>query len=182
MALEAVFTALLKKWTTLSTRFDTLGLLVEPLEADNAIARGYGDAVIKLNGIVNEACAAIQVYQRTSRIQISLVHACETLISCQERFNRTTQQFSEELMTYDRIEHLMSLPQSGRASAEWVDQTKTTLRECEQALYEINRAFLECWTEISERIGTPSVSVHATNIGQQITVRENEEVAQHGIT
>ena len=35
-------------------------------------------------------------------------------------------------------------------------------------------AMVECWSELTERLARNSVSVQATNIGQQITVRDDQ--------
>jgi hypothetical protein len=38
----------------------------------------------------------------------------------------------------------------------------------------VESALLGCWDELSEQLARSSVSVQATNIGQQITMREDQ--------
>ena len=50
------------------------------------------------------------------------------------------------------------------------------LESCQQDLYVTNEALFRCWLEIAERVGMTSVSVQATNIGQQITAPQDQEM------
>ena len=52
---------------------------------------------------------------------------------------------------------------------DWAGSVKHGLEQCRQPIDAVGKALAACWQEIAERIGTTSISVQATNIGQQIT-------------
>jgi hypothetical protein len=62
----------------------------------------------------------------------------------------------------------------GREWREWSQEVKTGIERCDPPVRTAARATLECWSELADRLARNSVSVQATNIGQQISVRDDQ--------
>jgi hypothetical protein len=105
----------------------------------------------------------------------------QSLKTCQEAFFLASEKLSSDLLSYDRIEELMSFGRErGGGWLRWATNVKVAVESCRGPFIEANRALFSCWQELNERIGTTSVSVKTTNVGQQITVPASE-LAREGV-
>ena len=53
-------------------------------------------------------------------------------------------------------------------------RSRRPIERCAVPMNAVAAAMVECWSELTERLARNSVSVQATNIGQQITVRDDQ--------
>lgn len=89
--------------------------------------------------------------------------------------NRFGALYSGELATHDRIAQLLEMGRErGRGWHEWSQVVKTAIERCAPPMKRAADAMLECWSELAEHLARNSVSVQATNIGQHITIREDQ--------
>jgi hypothetical protein len=91
--------------------------------------------------------------------------------------NRFTALFAGELANHNRVALLIEMGRErGREWREWAQVVKTAIESCAAPMQATASALLECWSELTERVAGHSVSVQATNIGQQITTHEDKDV------
>ena len=147
----------------------------------------FGDAVDDLLGWLEEslqACAPLlpaEPGRGDQNFDVNL--ARQALAVCQDHFNRQMHRYSFDLVAYEKVAQLLQLGRErGGEWQTWAKGIKLELESCQQHLYLTNKALFRCWLEIAERIGMTSVSVQATNIGQQITLPQNQEMTSEGIT
>ena len=147
----------------------------------------FGDAVEDLLGWLEESlqrCAPLLPSEpRNSEKDFDANVARQALSISQDLFNRQMHRFLFDLVSYDKVAQLLQLGRErGGEWQTWAKGIKLELESCQQHLYLTNQALFRCWLEIAECIGMTSVSVRATNIGQQITVPQNQEFTAEGIT
>jgi len=153
----------------------------KPRGGDIVLVDIFGDAADDLLGWLEEALAKASEGQQAATHPIDLDRARRALTTCQERFNRISQRFSSDLVCYERIAELTRFGRKhGREWHAWATSVKQALDWCQQPLYALSQTLFRCWQEISERVGMTSVSVQATNIGQQITVPERGDKMYKG--
>jgi hypothetical protein len=113
-------------------------------------------------------------------VPLDLDRARRGLSHSQEWFQRAEQRYFGDLVSYVRIEELTSFGRQRRREWQgWAESVKKGLEHCRPAMEETSQALIRCWQELAERLGTMNVSVHTTNIGQQITPAASlKEVAQ----
>jgi len=93
----------------------------------------------------------------------------------QDLLNRFTALYIGELATHDRVAQLLEMGRErGREWRDWSEVVKTAIERCTTPMASAAVAMLECWSELGERLARSSVSVQATNIGQHITMREEQ--------
>jgi hypothetical protein len=153
----------------------------EPTE-DHALVTELGYAVEDLAGSLQEAVQAVRDGNRAFVDRNDVDRARRGLEAAHERFNELTYKLWSGLLAYDRVALLMTLGRErGRQWQSWARMVKQGLDECQEQVHDVNAALLRCWKEMGERLGMTSVSVQATNIGQQLTVPE-AELAREGFT
>ena len=186
MALEAAFGDLAVQFQILRDALLALRTTViedRPLRDDVALVDSFGDAVEDILGWLEEALIASREGQQAVGHPLDLDRARRALTTCQERFNWISQRFFSDLVSYQRIEELTGLGRERRGEwLAWGSSVREGLDRCQQPLYDVNQALFRCWQEIAERVGMTSVSVQATNIGQQITVPEGRQMAREEVT
>jgi hypothetical protein len=157
----------------------------KPLRDEVVLVDRFGDAVEDGLGWVEEALAAATEGEHALGNPIDMYRARTGLTTCQERFNRLAQQFSSELVSYERLDELARFGRRrGGEWLRWARAVKQALEQCRQPLQEVNQALFLCWQELAERLGMTSVSVQNTTIGQQISAAElgAKDLAREGIT
>lgn len=176
MPLEATFHALSVQLRKLRDTFLGVRLTVvedKPLRDEVVLVDRFGDAVEDLVGWVEESLAAATEGEHAVGNPLDAYRARTALATCQERFNRLAQQFSSELVCYERI---LELKEFGRRRGgewlRWTNAVKQGLEQCRQPMQDVNQALSLCWQELAERIGMTSVSVQNTTIGQQVSAAE----------
>ncbi|MDP9442536.1 MAG: hypothetical protein M3P34_10265 [Actinomycetota bacterium] len=183
--------ALREALTTLATELHVLEdsvrglratILEDAPEPSHAAVVGLGYPIQDLVGHLAEATAAVHdgLVAFTSRREVDA--ALNAVATCQEQVNLAARQLYGELLAYDRLVELSKLShERGGAWRSWLRPVRRGLEDCETRVHDLNDALLACWREIGERVGTTSVSVQATNIGQQVTV-PGGELVNEGLT
>lgn len=187
MALGKTFRELVGQLGKLGEAFHELRITFgdKPTQGDVALVDRLGDSIEDAAGWLEEALAAGVNAEKAVEHPLNIELARKELTTCQERFNRTAQQYSVELVSYDRIAELARFGrQRGGEWKRWAETVKEVLERCREPLYDANQALFHCWQELVERLGMSSVSVQTTNIGQQITAPElaGKELERRGVT
>jgi len=75
------------------------------------------------------------------------------------------------MLAHESIRDLLELgTRRGGGWLPWAREVHDALERCRAPLDHVHRYLLECWQDVAERAAAGSVSVQATNIGQQVTV------------
>jgi hypothetical protein len=126
-----------------------------------------------------EALDAEQDIHEQHQMRRALAHS-------QLQFLELQKSFSVELLTYEEANQLVAFgKKAGGEWPGWVESVLQGLDGCRPVLQASAAAYCQAWQEIAERITTGPVSVHTTNIGQQITAgggQELDSAAHEGIT
>jgi len=186
MALEKTFQELSDGLRKLQDNLLALQLTIRedlPPEGEVALVDQFGDAVDDSLGWLQESLAAAVEAQHAVEHPVDIDRASRALANCQERFHRVEQRFASDLVSYEKLKDLTGFGRSRRGEwLGWVRSVKKGLEQCRQPIDEVSKALLACWQEIAERAGMTSVSVQATNIGQQITAADLTGKLGEGVT
>jgi hypothetical protein len=143
------------------------------------------DSVVELAGWLEDALAAAKNADEGLRQSLDLNRARRQLTTSQESFQKLSETFFSELLSYDRMSELVQFGnEHGRQWMAWTSTVRQGLEGCRPQLEVVARAYFRCWQEIAERVGTSSVSLQATTIGQQITATlpAAKEIEAEGLT
>jgi hypothetical protein len=176
MALETTFrqltVALHKVYDALSALQVTGG--DTPRNDETALADALENTVLDMMGTLHETRKfALQAESAVVHPR-DLENARHALTQCQGHFHRIEQQFAADLVSYEKLKELDRLGNERRAWLPWANSIRQGIEQCRQPLEETSTALASCWHELAERLGTVSISMKATNVGQQITVAEPE--------
>ena len=177
MALEATFRELQVSLHKLHDALNALqvGLGDKPLDDDAALADGLENTVLDAMGVLQEARKAALHARTAIGPPVDLDRAWRALTVCQDRFQDIEQQFSADLVSYEKLRGLARLgSERGGEWLPWAGSTKQSIEECRPPLEEVSRTVARCWQEIAEHSGATSVSVRTTNIGQRIVAEPAE--------
>jgi hypothetical protein len=177
VALEATFRELQVSLHKLHDALNGLqvGLGDKPLHDEAALADGLENAVLDAVGVLQEARKAALNARTAVGPPVDLDRAWRALTICQERFHTIEKQFSEDLVSYEKLRELDRLgTKRGGEWLPWAGNAKQSIEECRPPLEEVSRAVARCWQEIAEHAGATSVSVRTTNIGQRIVAKPSE--------
>lgn len=173
MALEATFRELFSELKKLEDTLVALRLTVgedKPPKGDAALVDHLEDSILDLMGRLDGCLSAARAAQTAVRHPLDMDGARRALTICQDGFHEIERQFAADLVSYERLKDLASLgSKRGIEWRSWSNTVKQGIEQCRQPLDGANQALAACWQEIAERVGMTSVSVQATNIGQQIT-------------
>src|SRR5215213_2064446 len=176
MALETSFNTLSEQLQLLDEALAELHRTVieKPRIRDVVLVDVLSDAVDDLGGWLAEAKAAATEGIKAS-VYPSLNQVRRWLKTSQEKLILITERLTSDLLGYERIAELTSLGRErGGEWMIWTRNVKTALEACREPLYEVNQALFACWLELTERLGATTISVQATNIGQQISMPDTE--------
>lgn len=188
MPLEKAFYELSVQLRRLRDTFLGVRLTVvedKPLRDEVVLVDRFGDAVEDVLGWVEEALTATAEAEQAVGNAPDMHRARRALTTCQERFNRLAQQFSSELISYEPIDELTRFGRRrGGEWRRWANTVRESLDQCRQSIQDVNQALFLCWQELAEHLGTASVSVQNTTIGQQISAPElaGKDLVREGIT
>jgi hypothetical protein len=179
MTLEMAFKDLTARWERLAEELEE-GLLWSVTETrpdeEHAMATHYIDAATDLIATAREGLAACRGAVDGAP---NLGLAGRSLLRCQERYNALVALFDGEMASYRRVRRLRRFArEKGGAWRGWADRVGEAVGRCRQPMDDLNRALFGCWEEVTERVGISTVSVQATNIGQQITVPQAERIVE----
>ncbi len=178
MSLEATFTSLRRDLARLQEAVSALHVTVtedKPARGATVLVDHLDNVVTDLSGLLEEADARAAQAIQTNQPNGPLDQARAAVREIHELINRFTALYASELAAHDRIAQLLEMGRErGREWREWSQVVKTAIERCAAPMKAAVDAILECWSELAERLARNSVSVQATNIGQQITVREDQ--------
>lgn len=171
MALEATFRQLTVSLHKLHDELNTLHVTMgdTPHNDESALADGFENAVLDMIGTLHGARKSAVQACKAADYPIDLDRARRALSICQERFHRVEQLFSSELVSYEKLTELARLGSERRAWIPWASTVKLGIEQCREPIEQTSRALAACWGELAERLGMVNISMHATNVGQQIT-------------
>jgi hypothetical protein len=183
VALEPTFRELQVSLHKLHDALNTLqvGLGDKPLHDEAALADGLENSVLDMMGTLQEARKAALSARTAVGPPVDLDRAWRALTICQERFHDIEKQFSENLVSYEKLRDLARLgSERGGEWLQWAGSTKQSIQECRPPMEEVSHTLARCWREIAEHAGATSISVRTTNVGQRIVAKEgNDEGYEH---
>jgi hypothetical protein len=178
MALEAKFRELIQELGKLRDTLVALRLTVvedKPAKGDAALVDRLGDVILDMMGFLEEGLRAARSAQKRAGHALDLNAARQALTICQERVHRIGQQYAVELVSYESLKDLANLGHQRRGEwIPWTNSVKQGIEQCREPLDLSTKALAGCWQEIAERVGSTSVSVQTTNIGQKIISRPED--------
>jgi hypothetical protein len=143
------------------------------------------DSVMELAGWLENSLAAAEKGEEAVSQVPDLNRARRQLAVSQEGFQKLSEAFFSDLLSYDRIAELVQFgSEHGRQWMAWANTVKRGLEGCRPHLDTVAHSYFRCWQEIAERVGTSSVSLQTTTIGQQITAAlpTAKEIEAEGLT
>src|SRR5882724_1775270 len=132
MALEATFRNLSASLDMLHEALNTLHLTLgdKPPDEDLALVDGMENALLDMMGELHEARKSALNARRTVGPQPDLNRARRALTLCQQRFHRIEQQFSAEMVSYERMKELIRLGEKGKEWPSWAESTRQGIEQC----------------------------------------------------
>jgi len=172
VAIEAVFQQLATAFDAVREMLQNLGLTViedRPPHGEILLVERLGNLVDDLRGWAEEGCVSVGTARRAATHPPDLQRVRQELATAQERFLLLKYRFFDEAVTHRTIDALLRFGhQRGREWLGWAKSVLLALEACRAPLRMLDEALLQAWQELAERLGSRSLSVHATNIGQQI--------------
>lgn len=178
MGLETTLASLRHQLARLQEAVSALHVTVtedKPVAGAVVLVDQLDNLVTDLSGMLEEADAraaqAIQSSQANglpdqTRVALREIHGL---------INRFITVYAGELAAHDPLEQLLEMGRErGREWRDWSQVVKTAIERCAAPMKAAAGAIMECWSELAERLARSSVSVLANNIGQQITLREDQ--------
>jgi len=190
MALEKTFEDLYERLLALEKVLEDFANAVlhgKPADEDHHLADRLWDAVAEMQGRSKDAKDAAADARKAVELPINLELAWRKLKACQQSLNQLSRQFPTEVASDKHVEELirvadlMTLRSEHPEWAGWVNVQLVHLGETREKILDATDGALLCWEEIAERAGMTNVSMHATNIGQQITVPVAKESTREAI-
>jgi hypothetical protein len=172
MAIETVFCHLSQKFAAMREALASLHLTAvedRPQRDEVMLMDRLDDMVQELTGWCEEGSLAAKRARRAVTHPVDFATARAALTTANHRFLSLEYGFHDELVTHRVIDELLRLGR--RRPPEWMGWAKSVveaLEACRIPLRALDDAFVESWQELAERLGTRSLSVLQTNIGQQI--------------
>jgi hypothetical protein len=195
VAIEAEFLRLTTAFEAMREALQSLGLTViedRPSHGEVLLVERLGNLVEDLRGWAEEGLATAMRGREAVTHPPDLHRARHTLGVANECFIRLEYRFLDEAVSYETVDALVRFGrQRGREWLSWSGSVVQALDGCRKPLQVLDEALLHAWQELAERLGTRSVSLQTTNIGQQIStlspdrrghVREPQGVAQDEMT
>lgn len=173
MALEKTFRELTAHLQKTQEAFKEVQLTVvedRPPDQDVVMVDHFEYAVDDVLGWLEGALKYAADAEQAVGVPLDLERARRSLGQCQEVFQKLQQRYGSDLISYGQLEALTNFGRKRRGEWQgWVESVKNGLDQCRHPIEEAGVLLARCWQELAERLGSTNVSVHATNIGQQIT-------------
>jgi hypothetical protein len=185
MSLETTFESLRRQVARLQEAVSALHVTVaedKPVAGAVVLVDQLDNLVTDLSGTVEEADARLAQLIQGNQLHGPPDHARIALREIHGLINRFAAMYAGELAAHDPVEQLLEMGRErGHEWRDWSQVVKTAIERCGAPMKAAASAIMECWSELTERLARSSVSVLATNIGQQITLRENLETTFHEV-
>lgn len=185
MALETSFKDLCVELAALCEAFGGFRVAVQdkPLKGDSVLVDLFGDAADDLLGWATEAANIALEGQQAAAYPADIERARWSLVGSQKSLNMIADKLWSDLLTYERISEIVRFGRERRGEwLVWSGSIKSALDACREPLHNVNQSLFLCWQEITEHMGTTSVSVKTTSVGQQITVPEARKTPLREVT
>ena len=186
MILEAAFDKLCSDLRKLRGILHDCNVNVEdkPESESVRLVDDVSDEITELFGLSEESLSAAENARRTAGPQFDPNQMRRSLASSQKQFHNLSRNLCSNLLSYERISQLVQFGREHRIWRGWVDSVRQGLETCRPGVEAVEEAYFQCWQEIAERVTTSPVSLHTTNIGQQISAAalESAEAVREGIT
>jgi len=188
VALEAALSNLCNSLRALYGVLDGLRLTVTedvPRSGSVVLVDQVSEEVTELLGLSKECIDAAEESERAAGQPYNPNQLRRFLAVSQKQFHRLAKILMSSLLSYEQVSVLVEFGRSrGREWMAWVNSVREGLEKCRPVLQGAEDAYFQCWQEIAERIIAGPVSVHTTNIGQQITreALESRETEPEGVT
>jgi hypothetical protein len=169
MALEATFRRLFVEIRKLCDTLNAVLLTVgdKPPDRGAALADELENTVLDMLGLAEDARAAARLAEKAVSSPMNMDRARRALAKCQEKFHQLDQQYSNQLVSYEKLKNLTSLGRDrGGEWKPWAGSMKDAIEQGRGPLEETSKALAACWQELVEHSGTTSISVN--NTGQRI--------------
>jgi len=160
VALEAAFRDLSVRLHHLHDALNALQVKLgdKPIDDEPALADGLETAVLDILGLAEDARTAARVAEKAVASPMDMDRARRALAKCQENFHRVEQQFSNGLVSYEKLNNLASLgSERGGEWKPWAGSMKDAIEQGRQPLEETSKALAACWQELVEHSGTTSI-------------------------
>jgi len=178
VAIEAVFQHLVARFNAADEAFQSLRLTViedRPPRGEILLVERLGNLVEDLRGWLAEGQAAAANARQAVDHPLDGYRARQALGLANERFIRLEGQFFNEAVSHRTIESLERFGrQRGGEWFGWSGSVVMALQACREPLRALDEAILRAWQELSERLGSGSLLVQNTSIGQQVTAPPQE--------
>lgn len=172
MAIEAVFLNLTRKFDAMREALQILALTAiedRPSRGEVLLVERLGNLVEDLRGWAEEAREAAGQASDALAHPADLNLGRQALAEANKRFIRLEYRFFGEAVAPGTISELQRFGrQRGREWLSWTGGAVQALEACRSPLHELDEALLLAWQELGERLGSRSLTVQTTNIGQQI--------------
>jgi hypothetical protein len=181
MALEATFRNLTAQIRKLHDTLHAVLLTIgdKPPQRGAALADELENIVLDMLGSLEAARTAARVSEKAVGNPIDLNRARRALSKCQEQFHLAEEQYTNELISYERVRHLVNIGSERRGEwIPWATSMRHGIEQCRPPFEEASKAMVACWQELAERVGTTNISV----IGQQVTTTAASEAEKEGLT
>ena len=178
MSLDATLTSLRRELAGLRDVMSALHVTV----IEDRPARRSVVLVDQLDNVITDMTSALE---EADALAVQAMHEAQpngplepvqaALRGIHTLLNRFTASYIGQLASHDHLAQLLEMgDERGRGWWEWSQEVKTAIERCAAPMNGVAGAMVACWSELAERLARNSVSVQATNIGQQITVRDDQ--------
>jgi hypothetical protein len=187
VAFELTFNELVAAWRRLHEAVEALRVTTvedKPLAGGVLMVERWGDQTEDSLGWAAEGLTAAMDALAAVGETVDLNRARRSLSRCQQCFARLEDQLLA-LESYDRVTELMRFGRKRRGEwLAWVRSVREAAAQSGRPTMELREALVRCWQELAERLGTTSVSVQTTNVGQQISTptADAREATRNGLT
>jgi hypothetical protein len=175
MSMEAAFESLRRALAGLQEAVSALQVTItedKPARGAAVLVDQLDNLVTDMSGMLEEADDRAEAL-RTDKPNGPLHETQRTLRDIHGLINRFAALYAGELAAHDQIAQLLEMGRErGREWREWSLVVKTAIERCAAPMKTVAEALVECWGELAGQLERNSISVQATNIGQQITFRE----------
>jgi hypothetical protein len=152
-------------------------------QMDHHLASRLEDLVRDLQGLIKDAVFEADIGAAASRQPQDIATSGRALLECQKDVNQILAKFWTELGSYRPMAELIGLGEERSTEwREWTYGVLNALDRAQQPVYHVSDAVVQCWQELLEHLGTTSISVKATNIGQQIGLSDEEKAVARSAT
>ena len=153
-----------------------------PLWGEPAVVDWLEDRASKFLALIEEGTEAAVKGAYALETPADLHAAGMELMAAQDRFNHLSRAYTAELASYSRIDELVRIGRErGGEWALWSATVRHALESCQDRVFRLADALLECWRELVDRTERAGVHVHASAVGQRLTAAVPAERSRQGV-